>query len=37
MFCSLVLAVLDTLVWRFEIAFMETLFEIEGNLKYELG
>jgi len=37
MFCSLVLAVLDTLVWRFEIAFMATLFEIEGNLKYELG
>ena len=36
MFCSLVLAVLDTLVWRFEIAFMATLFEIEGNLKYEL-
>jgi hypothetical protein len=37
MFCSLVLAVLDTLVWRFEISFMATLFEIEGNLKYELG
>ena len=36
MFCSLALAVLDTLVWRFEIAFMATLFEIEGNLKYEV-
>ena len=36
MFCSLALAVPDTVVWRFEIAFMATLFEIEGNLKYEL-
>ena len=36
MFCSLALAVLDTLVWRFEIAFMATLFEIEGDLKYEV-
>ena len=36
MFCSLELAVPDTVVWRFEIAFMATLFEIEGNLKYEL-
>jgi hypothetical protein len=36
MFCSLALAVPDTVFWRFEIAFMATLFEIEGNLKYEL-
>ena len=36
MFCSLALAVLDTRVWRFEIAFMATLFEIEGDLKYEV-
>jgi len=28
--------VLDTLVWWFEIAFMATLFEIEGNFTFEV-
>jgi len=28
--------VLDTLVWWLEYAYMATLFEIEGNLKYEV-
>ena len=36
MFCSLALAVPDTVFWRFEIVFMATLFEIVGNLKDEV-
>jgi serine/threonine-protein kinase len=32
----LALGVLDTLVWWFEIAFMATLFEIEGNFNFEV-
>jgi hypothetical protein len=33
MFCSLALAVPDTVVWRFEIVFMATLFDIKDKLK----
>ena len=36
MFCSLVLAVPDTVVWRFEIVFMATLFDIKDKLKWEI-
>ena len=36
MFCPLALGVLDTLVWWFEIAFMATLFEIEGHFNFEV-
>ena len=36
MFCSLASAVLDTLVWWFEIPVMASLFEIGGDLKYEV-
>jgi serine/threonine-protein kinase len=36
MFCWLALAVLDTLVWRFEIPVMPSLFEINGDLRYEV-
>ncbi len=36
MFCSLALAMSETVFWRFEIVFMTTLFEIEGNLKGEV-
>ena len=36
MFCPLALGVLDTLVWWFEIAFMATLFEIEGHFNVEV-
>ena len=36
MFCALALAVLDSLVCRFEIEFMAALFEIFGDLRFEV-
>lgn len=36
MFCWFALAVLDTLVWQFEIPVMASLFEINGDLRCEL-